>query len=309
MKKIIGIIFLFICTCIPSWAQEQESTTTEPEKDKPVRTPFEGGLLIDGQTTYIHTPKSFEFVIQHKFGTMSKGLEDLLGIYAPAADIRLGLDYVVYKNVQIGWGISRRKMHNDFNLKWTILEQTRKNTIPVAVALYGVMAIDGRTKDHFNDMQYYHSSDPYSPLQKHDYRFPERISYFSELIVGRKFTEWLSLQVGASFTHYNLVPKTGDHDKIGTHFNGQLKFSPQSSFIFNCDIPLKIKKISEQREWIDPPKPNLACGLQISTSTHVFQIYVGSGEGILPQELMVFNQYDWQNKGIAFGLLITRLWN
>ena len=42
---------------------------------------------------------------------------------------------------------------------------------------------------------------------------------------------------------------------------------------------------------------------------HAFQIYLGSGDGILPQELLMFNQLDWQNKGIAFGFVITRLWN
>lgn len=308
MNKLFTFIILFTGFTFASFAQETEEAAPVPAKDLPVRSPWESGYLIDAQTSIIPTKNALEFVIQHKFGSMENGKSDLWGIYAPGANIRLALNYVPFKNVQVGWGISKKNMYNDFNAKWTILEQTRKNTVPVSVTLYGTLAIDGRSSDYFESQQYYHSSDPIGPLVKHSFRPSERYSYFSQLIIGRKFTEWLSLQAGASFTHYNLVAKTGDHDKIGAHFAGRVKFSPQSSFIFNYDVPLKIKQISEQREWVDPPKPNLACGLEVSTSTHAFQIYVGSSDGILPQEIMMFNQKDWKNKGLAFGFTITRLW-
>jgi hypothetical protein len=308
MNKLFTIIILLTGFIYSSWAQENEVTTQAPAKDMPVRSPWESGYLIDAQTSRIPAKNTLEFVIQHKFGTIENGKSDLWGIYAPGANVRLGLNYVVCKNVQVGWGISKKNMYNDLNAKWTILEQTRKNTVPVSVTLYSTMAIDGRSKDFFKSQQYFHSSDPIGPLVRRTFRPSERYSYFSQLIIGRKFTEWLSVQAGASFTHYNLVAKTGDHDKIGAHLSGRLKFSPQSSFIFNYDVPLKIKKISEQREWVDPPKPNLACGLEVSTSTHAFQIYIGSSDGILPQEMMMYNQKDWKNKGLSFGFTITRLW-
>jgi len=308
MNKLFTIIILFTGFTFASFAQETEEAPTAPAKDQPVRSPWESGYLIDAQTSKIPAKNTLEYVIQHKFGSFENKWSDLFGIYAPGANIRLALNYVPLKNVQIGWGISKKNMYNDFNAKWTILEQTRKNTIPVSVTLFGTMAIDGRSSDFFKSQQYYQSSDPLGPLVKHNFRPGQRYSYFSQLIIGRKFTEWLSLQAGASFSHYNLVAKTGDHDKIGAHFAGRVKFSPQSSFIFNYDIPLKIKQISEQTEWIDHPKPNLACGLEVSTSTHAFQLYVGSSDGILPQEIMMFNQKDWKNNGFAFGFTITRLW-
>ena len=269
MNKLFAIIILLTGFTFASFAQETEEAAPVPAKDLPVRSPWESSYLIDAQTSKVPVKNTLEFVIQHKFGSMDNGRSDLWGIYAPGANIRLALNYVLLKNFQLGWGISKKNMYNDFNAKWTILEQTRKNTVPVSVTLFGTLAIDGRSKDFFKSQQYYHSSDPVGPLVKHNFRPSERYSYFSQLIIGRKFTEWLSLQAGASFTHYNLVAKTGDHDKIGAHFAGRLKFSPQSSFIFNSDVPLKIKKISERREWIDHPKPNLACGLEVSTSTCV----------------------------------------
>jgi hypothetical protein len=309
MNKLFAIIIFVAGFTLSLRSQEMEETTPVVEKDKPVRSPWASAYLIDNQTTFIPVKNTFEYVIQHKFGTVKNGLDDLYGIYAPGANIRLGLNFVPIKNFQVGWGITKKNMYNDFSAKWTIIEQTRKNTIPVTVTLYGVAAIDGRSKDYFTSQQYYHSSDPVGPMVKHTFRPSARYSYFSQILISRKFSEAITFQAGASFTHYNLVAKTGDHDKIGAHFAGRIKFSPQSSFIFNYDLPLKIKQISEQREWKDHPTSNLACGLEVATTSHAFQIYLGSADGIIPQDQMLFNQGSWKNKGFAVGFVITRIWN
>ena len=99
-----------------------------------------------------------------------------------------------------------------------------------------------------------------------------------------------------------------DHDVIGAHVNGRIKFSPQSSIIFNYDAPLKIKDISEQTSWDKHAKQNLSVGVEISTYTHAFQIYVGNARGIIPQNVMMYNQNDWSSDGLAIGFTITRLW-
>ncbi|NQU84491.1 MAG: hypothetical protein HQ541_01900 [Mariniphaga sp.] len=286
MKKYILIIICFVLAFTSVFAQE--------EKDKtPVSEPFASGYLIDHQTSYIPDVKTLEFVIQHKFGNMTNGVSDLWGIYSPGANVRMGLNYVIRKNFQVGIGQTKKNMYTDFNAKWTIFEQTKSNSMPVAVTLFGSMAIDGRDDAAFGT----------SGAEIND-----RFSYFSQIIVGRKFTDWLSLQAAASFTHYNLVGPQSDHDKVGIHFDGRVKFSPQSSLIFNYDIPLKIKEISEQIEWIDHPKPNLSVGIEIATYTHAFQIYVGTADGIIPQDVIMNNQNDWTDKGLAIGFTITRLW-
>lgn len=301
MKKYILLLLILPgLTLTSAFAQDDE------QEDIPVRAPFESGYLIDNQTTMIPIEGTLEYVIQHKFGTMENGLSDVWGIYSPGANVRLGLNYVPVNNFQIGLGLTKKNMYTDLNAKWTILEQTRENTIPLAVALYGSMAIDGRNENTFGTGKVWHSGEG---SKEFDIVFADRFSYFSQLIVGRKFTHWLSLQAGASFTHYNMVGSVYDHDKIGLHFNGRIRFSMQSSFIFNYDVPLKVKSISEQREWIDHPKPNLAFGVEISTSTHAFQIYMGTADGIIPQDIMMWNQNDWTDNGLAIGFTITRLWN
>lgn len=301
MKKYI--LFLVISAFTVSlFAQD-----TAKEKDKPVSETFASGYLIDNQTVMVPDAKTLEFAIQHKFGTMDNGISDLFGIYAAGSNIRLGLNYVPIKNLQLGVGVTKKNMYTDVNAKWSVFKQTEKNSMPVSVALFGSAAVDGRNESAFGTGQIAETKGPTLPSS---IGFDDRLSYFSQLIVARKFSSWLSLQAGASFTHYNTVAWEGDHDVVALHFNGRVKISPQSSLIFNYDAPLKITDISEQSTWIDKnhPNSNLCFGIEIATFTHAFQIYIGTADGILPQDNMMWNRNDWQNKGLAIGFNITRLW-
>ena len=206
MKKYI--LFLIVSVFVfNTFAQDSE------EKDQPVSSTFESGYLIDNQTIFIPDARTLEFVIQHKFGTMDQGFSDLFGIYAPGSNIRLGLNYVLVNNLQIGIGVTKKNMYTDFNAKWTILKQTEKNTIPVSVALFGSFAIDGRNSSEFGSGKIVESKFPSLPIY---ISLTDRFSYFSQLIIGRKFADWLSLQVGASYTHYNMVKWNESHRNIFT---------------------------------------------------------------------------------------------
>lgn len=276
--------------CLQLTAQDETESTP---KDKPVRYPFASGWLIDNQTCVIPSKNTLEWSIQHRFGTMDNGSTDIWGLYAPGANIRNGFNYSILDNLQVGYGLTLKNMYSDFNVKYAVLQQTRKNTIPVAVTVYANMAIDGRNESAFGT----------------DYKFSNRLSYFSQLIVGRKINHWLSLQVHSSFSHYNSVDSTMNHDVIGIGFNGRINFSPQSSFLFQYDIPLKIESISEQHDF-EAAKPNFGVGYEVSTSTHAFQIYITSANGILPQDNYTYNKFDLSNgfSDLMFGFTITRLW-
>ena len=297
MKKYL-ILLIVSGFALSAFAQDSE------EKSTPVSAPFESPYLIDQQTTVVPDVKTLQFVIQHKFGTVENGISDVWGIYS-SANVRLGLEYVPVKNLQLGVGLTRNKMYGDFNAKWNIWQQTEDNSIPVGVALFGSLAIDGRKVSEFGTKKVVGSkADEYGTYIKLDDRF----AYFSQLILSRRFNDWLSVQAGASFTHYNMAEWDYNHDIVGAHVNGRVKISPQTSIIATYDAPLKIKGISEQNNWDTHAEPNFAIGVDISTYTHAFQIFIGNAGGILPQDNMMFNKNKFNKEGIAFGFTITRLW-
>ena len=289
MKKLLinFLLLLFITGSV--FAQ---GTTKEKKKNTPVSFPWDSELLIDNQTTLIPPAKTLECIIQHRFGMINKnGFSDLFGLYAPGANIRIGINYTPVKKLTIGYGLTKKNMYSDFQVKWVLLQQTRSNSVPVAIAVFGDFAIDGRSNRSFGTT----------------YKFIDRFSYFSQLIVSRKFSEWLSLEITGSFTHYNMVASKKNHDKIGVGVNGQIKFTPQSSVLFQYDAPLKIINNSKQSSGLS--KANFAFGYQVETSGHSFQIYFTTANGILPQDIYLNNQNDWRKGDFMLGFTITRLWN
>lgn len=300
MKKLILFLLLTGFVFSYSFAQEEETAETE---SYPVTT-FESNFLVDDQTTVVFNKKSLGFAIQHKFGTIDNGISDLWGMYGAGRNIRLALDYVPVKHLQIGAGISKTNMITDVSAKYSILQQSSDNKMPVSLAVYGVVGMDGRGSSNFETGTVVDTKGETMPVS---ISFSDKVSYFSQVIVSRKFTEWLSIQAGGSFTHYNMVAWDENHDLFGLHALGRIKISPQSSLTFNYSAPLKIESISEQSEMPDY-QPTIALGWQIATYTHAFQIYVGNAPSMLPMENMMYNRAKFDKNGIAIGFTITRLW-
>jgi len=239
MKKHLILIFAMLFSFGLVTAQDEEAP--KKKKDRPVRSMFESSVLIDDQTSIIPVKNTLEMHIQHRFGLLKEnGISDLFGIYAPSANTRMGLNYSILDNLMVGYGITRKNMYSDFQVKWTFLRQTRKNTIPLNLAVYANMAIDGRNNSEFGD----------------DYEFVNRLSYFTQLIIGRKFAEWFSLELNASFIHYNAVKSNDypnppdtinagyDHDAIGIGGHMRFKFSPQSSILSVELLKLRLQPLS-----------------------------------------------------------------
>ena len=163
----------------------------------------------------------------------------------------------------------------------------------MAVTYYGNFAIDARNKDNFGQ----------------NYKVTNRFSYFTEIIVTRKFTDWFTMQVGGNFSHINAVDPELEHDKIGVHIAGRFQISPQSSILFQYNIPINTESIAEHVPLNIKPKPNAGLAWEISTSTHSFQLLFGTADYLIPQYNYLFNENDWTNGGFMFGINITRLWS
>lgn len=283
----------------------QDTTVQEQPKERPVRPAFESGLLFDATTTTLSPSKTLEFVLQHRFGYIdTKNVtKDFLGIWG-ASNIRVGLSYSFLDNLTIGIGTTKNKRIQDLQVKYRVLEQTRSNSIPVTVMLYGVAGIYGGDKSTWDQS-----------AGAGSYKFSNRMSYFGQVNVSRRFDDHLSLQVGGAFTHYNCVDSVYNHDRVSLSFAGRYKFTPQGSFIIAGDFPLDITSLKDYKKDSGPNtiiynEPNLSVGFEISTSTHVFQIYLASAQGIVPQEDVMWNNKNFfKDSGFLIGFNLTRLWN
>ncbi|NND08924.1 MAG: hypothetical protein HKN87_21340 [Saprospiraceae bacterium] len=257
-------------------------------KEQPVRSPYEAVMLVDFPTTKTPAGGAFEYYIHHRFGTFENGWSDLQGIYAPS-NIRMGLNYGLTRRVSIGFGTEKNHKMQEFNLAYRIFDQTRSNKMPVAIMYYGNVVIDARNKSVFGV----------------NYEGSNRLSYFNQLIVSRKFSKSITLHTALSFSHFNSVDSLLEHDKIAWHFAGRVKLWSDNSFIFEYTQPLEPKNFAEHLELTNPPKAGLSLGLELGTSTHAFQVFVSNYQEIIPQQNVSFNQHDFWDGQILIGFNMT----
>ena len=278
--KTVNYLFPVLCSLLaiiqPANAQDEE-----PD-NRPVRPPFESAWLIDGQTVIVPVKGTFEFDIQHRFGTVQNGISDLYGLYAPS-NIRLGFSYVPFDDLMIGFGTTKDDKLIDLNLKYSLLKQTRSGSIPVSVTYYGNLVRDNGENDHYD-----------RPVQ--------RISYFHELLISHKFGFKFSLQLSSTYSHFNGVDSLFDNDIFGLSANGRYKVAPQLAIIAGYDFQFNgHEKINI--------RPNASAGIEVATSGHAFQVFLGSFRQLVPQRNFAYNENDWTRGDVLIGFNITRLWN
>src|ERR1035437_398331 len=119
-------------------AQDSTAAPAEPvvKKKSYVRNTFEGNYLIDNQTVMVPIKGTFEFDIQHRFGTTDQSFTDLFGLFA-GATMRLGFSYTPIKDLQVGFGACNDRMQVDGNLKYALLKQTKDGKMPVSITYFG----------------------------------------------------------------------------------------------------------------------------------------------------------------------------
>jgi hypothetical protein len=288
------IICLF-CTAIISIngvMAQNDSSAPALKKDPYVKNTFNGNLLLENQTVMVPIKGTFEFVIQHKFGTIENGYDDFFGVFAPS-NIRLGVNYVPIDKLQLGMGITKDRMQWDLNAKYALVKQAKSGGWPISITYYGNMAIDTRPAENFANNS-------------------DRLSYFNQLLIARKFSDAISLQVAPSLTYFNnvegYIDEKGeiqpmmDNLHLAIAFMGKFRVSENMSILANYDQPLT-------EHYTNNPHPNLSIGLEISTSSHSFQIIFGNYYYILPQANNFYNQNDYKEGQFSIGFNIGRLWN
>jgi hypothetical protein len=238
---------------------------------------------------------TFEFDIQHRFGTTDQGIKDLFGLFS-GANMLLGFSYVPVKNLQLGFGATNDRMQITGSAKYAICRQTTNNSVPVSVSLFANTVMDTRAKS--TSLPIVNTSD--------------RFSFFTQLIVARKICDKFSIQISPSITYFNNIEgymideKTmigkQEHAHFAIAFSGRYKLTESMSLIANYDQPLT-------QHPLDNPHPNLSIGLDMKTSGHDFQIFLGNYGYILPQNNNLYNQNDYTKGQFLIGFNISRLWN
>ena len=279
MKKILILLTssFFLFTLFAQNATAQEEST-------PVSGTFETNTLIDNQTIESPYKGGLQLQIQHRFSNI-ENYHNLYGIYG-SANTRLALNYGITDRIMIGIGTEKDYKSQDIQWKYAILRQTEDGKVPVSLSYFGNIVIDLRSKDNFGP--------------EASFKEIHRLSYFTQLIVARKFTDKISAQIAPSFIYYNSVPIYSDVSGY-KNVNFGLSAGARANLFGNHSLLLEYDQLLTKQDLDTQPKPNISFGWEINTATHTFQIFAANYNSIINQRNLVFNT----NSKYLIGFNIT----
>lgn len=284
MKKILILLTLSLFL---SSLSAQDAAKTE-QGSTPVRFTFGTAMLIDNQTVETPYKGGLQLQIQHRF-SLIENYHNLYGIYG-SANTRIGLDYGITDRLMIGAGTTKDYQLQDIQWKYLILQQTEDNKMPVSLSYFGNIVADLRSSDNFGP--------------EASFRDIHRFSYFTQLIVARKFNDKISAQIAPSIIYFNSVPENADSTGY-KNFNLGLSAGFRANLFGNHSLLLEYDQLLTKQDLANQPKPNLAFGWEINTATHTFQIFAANYNQIINQRNLVFNTNNFKKGDYLFGFNIT----
>ena len=128
-----------------------------------------------------------------------------------------------------------------------------------------------------------------------------RTTYVTQVLVARKMSNTVSLQVSPTWMHFNLVPTVRDNnDVFAVTAGGRAKFNKRMSVTaeYNYLLP-------DQVESIDV-KSSLSLGVDIETGGHVFQLVFTNSQGMTEPQYIARTVGSWGKGDIYFGFNVLR---
>jgi len=279
MKKIFLIASLLIC--LYSNAQEDLLSGLDSTQvvDKSVTATFKALQIITLQSTKLAAKKEFYMVISHRFGSVKGGISEFFGF--DDATTKIGGIYGVTDWLSLSASHHTLLKMNEASAKYRLVRQTE--TFPVDIV--GYSTID------FN-----------SGLKKDDYpkiEFSDRLTYVHQILISRKFSDKLSLELAPSYIHKNLYnPEIENDNQFTLGAGGRLKLTKRLSL--NLEYGQNFNKPS----FYNNP---LSVGLDIETGGHIFQLLFTNSQSMTESGYLTSAAGDWGKGDFFFGFNLYRV--
>jgi hypothetical protein len=244
---------------------------------------FKGSRLINGHSVITRKQGDLEFLIAHRFGQLNSGAYELWGL--DNSNIRFGLEYGLNDRLTIGAGRNSFEKTFDGFLKYGLLrQQSGARVIPVSITAMASAAVK--------------TLKPIDKDQKN--KFSDKLVYTYQLLIARKLTSAISLQLMPTMLHRNLVEGGVENDVFALGAGGRLKLSQRVSF--NAEYYYRFETPEN-----DAFHNSLAVGFDIETGGHVFQLHLTNSRSMIEKGFITETEGDFLEGDIHFGFNITRV--
>lgn len=280
MTKIL--LFLSVFASGLAFAQDdllKDIDTVQTENTETSQPAFKALQIVTGQSTKLTAKKEWYIVVAHRFGDVSRGFKDFFGL--DDASTKLGVIYGATDWLSLSLSRETNLKTFEGGAKYRLVRQNEN--FPVDVVGYNVMAVNTEL-----------SKDNYPHLQ-----FGDRLSYLTQALISRRFSDKFSLQFTPSYVHKNLYePSVEDRDQFFTGLGGRYKISKRISI--NAEYFVNFDNHSFY-------KNPLSLGMDLETGGHVFQLLFSNSQLNSDIGYLTNATGKWEKGQIFFGFNLYRV--
>ncbi len=285
--RLFWVLVMMAGLSTAAWSQEEEDLLAllgEEEVTTYATASYKTNRVINLHSLESTAAGVLDVKISHRFGFLNGGFYELFGL--DAASIRIGADYGVTDRLTLGFGRSSYEKTYDGFAKFKFLRQQRgKKVMPLTAAFLATTSI---------------KSIRWPNPDRENY-FSQRLYYTYQVIVGRKFSEGLSLQLAPTLVHRNLVRHSFEkNDVFAIAAAGRIKLSKR--------VAINTEYIYVVKNQLAPGYRNsFSLGFDIETGGHVFQLHFTNSTSMIEKGFITETVGDWGNGDIHFGFNVSRV--
>ncbi|MGY3090590.1 hypothetical protein ACVWYF_003651 [Hymenobacter sp. UYAg731] len=263
--------------------QDLEKQTTDSTRREVVTATFKGTHIINSQSVETPGQGTLAFLIQHRFGTLNSGAYNFFGL--DQAVLRLSFEYGLTNRLAVGIGRTNIEKTFDGFLKYKALQQTTgARPVPVSVTLFASAAI---TTLKFGTL----------PTER---TTASRLDYAYQVLIARKVSPGLSVQLMPTLIHRNYVALAGMQNDVYSLGAG-LRQKLTKRLALTADYFYVLPGYAADHFY-----NALGAGIDIETGGHVFQLHVTNAQGMTEKFFVPQTNGDFFNGDIYFGFTVAR---
>lgn len=301
MKKIL-LLLIFACGVWSMSTAQEDSTATEiseePVKKKFVRATFNSTRIINMQSNEIVSSGYLQFMISHHFSPLwsedastQDNFAQLFGLNSGLAYTYLSFDYSPTGWLNLGLAAAGRSKYEGWAKFKILRQQTGPKSIPVSVGWFSLFNVNA-AKDNSVSLTW------------------NKYSYLHQLLISRKMSDKLSLQLMPTLVYFNIVPYGINNSNAvwSLGLGGKYKLTANKNITFEYARQFNMyENLIDKNGNIINYKPDLlSLGIEFNTGGHLFQFYIGNTTNSSNIDQLARNNYDISLKNMALGFTINR---
>lgn len=267
---------------------------------------FKDSRIVNIHSVETLAKRRLDIRIGHRFGDLlgdNGGWPTFYGL-ENATDVMIGAEYGFTDNLTAGLYRTKgagsmpqgqaglRQLANGV-FKYRLLRQKEGEGTPVTLTVLGVSSLSTANRIENNP-----------DVLRSFPKFFHRMAFTGQLLIARKFSDGLSLQLVPGYTHRNLVPFEDEAGLFSVGAGARIQLSRVLGIIADVTVPLANSRSTDNGFY-----PAMGLGLEIDTGGHLFQVNFTNATGIMETDYIPYTTTNWLDGEFRLGFTISRVFN